>query len=241
MKHILLLPLASLLCASAASAVEINDDLFLEAKVGLYSDYRTRGVSQTQNDPALQGSATLIHSSGWYAGAWSSNVDFGDGIDTRQEIDLYAGYFWQISDDASLDLSYIKYLYPRHSGFDYDEYHAELSAYGMFLGGNYADDMGGDQSYLYSYLGYRTELPAELGLEVRYGRVDYKDPVFFTANGGERESYREWQIEVSRAFKGLDWSLGYVDTSLGKDECASFNGFDDVCSATLVVGVSKTF
>ena len=32
--------------------------------------------------------------------------------------------------------------------FNYGEYHAELSVHGAFLGGNYVDDLGGDQSYV---------------------------------------------------------------------------------------------
>lgn len=224
-----------------AQAIDLNGDLSLPLEVGLFSDYRTRGISQTQNDPAIQGSATLLHGSGLYAGVWSSNVDFGFGSRTRQELDYYAGYYWQISDDVALDLSYIDYVYPRQSDFNYDEYHAELSAYGAFLGGNYSDDLAGDQSYLYSYLGYRADLPLELGLEVRYGKVDYKDPVFFATRGASRSSYHEWEAKLSRTLLGLDWSLSYIDTDLSAAECASYLGFDDLCSATLVAGIAKPF
>jgi uncharacterized protein (TIGR02001 family) len=51
-----------------AHAIDFDTDFSLEAKIGIFSDYRTRGISQTQNDPALQGSLTLAHSSGLYAG-----------------------------------------------------------------------------------------------------------------------------------------------------------------------------
>ncbi len=239
-RHLTFALVAGLL-APTAHAIELNDNLSLELNAGLYSDYRTRGISQTQNDPALQGSATLLHSSGLYAGVWSSNVDFGYASRTRQELDYYAGYYWQISDAIALDASYIKYAYPRQGDFNYGEYHAELSAYGAFLGGNYADDLGGAQSYLYSYLGYRTDLPQEIGLELRYGRVDYKDPLFFSNSGNTRSAYHEWEAKLSRTLFELDWSLSYVDTNLSQTECASYLGFDDICSATLVVGVSKTF
>ncbi len=61
----------------------------------------------------MQGGATLLHSSGLYIGAWTSNVDFGGGFDTRQEREYYAGYYWQATDAISLDLGYIKYDYPK--------------------------------------------------------------------------------------------------------------------------------
>lgn len=241
MKRSLTFALVTGLLAPTVQAIELNQDFSLELNAGIYSDYRTRGISQTQNDPALQGSATLLHSSGLYAGVWSSNVDFGYGIRTRQEQDYYVGYYWQANDDIALDLTYIEYVYPKQSEFNFGEYHAELSAYGAFLGGNYSNDLAGDQSYLYSYLGYRAELPLELGLELRYGQVDYKDPLLFSANGDNRDSYHEWEAKLSRSLFELDWSLSYVDTDLSQAECASYNGFDDVCSTTVVVGVSKTF
>lgn len=240
MKRSLTLALAAGLLAPAAQVIELNDDYFLELNAGVFSDYRTCGISQTQNDPALQGYATLLHSSGLYAGLWSSNVDFGFGLKARQEIDSYIGYYWQIDDDIALDLSYIDYAYPNQGDLNYDEVHAELSAYGGTLGAYYSDDLGGDQSYLYSYLGYTAELPWELGLELRAGQVDYKDPVFISNSGNDSNRYREWEARLSRSLFELDWSLSYVDTDLSKAECASYNGFDDVCSATLVVGISKT-
>ncbi len=241
MNHRLTLALLAGLLAPAAQAIELNDDYSLELNAGVFSDYRTRGISQTQNDPALQGSATLLHSSGLYAGVWSSNVDFGYGLKTRQEIDSYVGYYWQLSDAIALDLSYIDYAYPRQGDFNYDEVHAELSAYGGKLGAYYSDNLGGEQSYLYSYVGYATELPWQLGLELRLGQVDYKDPVFFSNSGNDSDRYHEWEAKLSRSLFALDWSLSYVDTDLSEAECASYNGFDDVCSATLVAGVSKTF
>lgn len=131
--------------------------------------------------------------------------------------------------------------YPRHSAFNYTEYHAELNAYGAILGANYADDLGGDQSRLYSYLGYGATLPHEIGLDLRYGQVDYKDPLLFSASGGTRDSYHEWEVRLSKEIVGLNWSLSYIDTDLSAAECASYMGFDDVCSATLVAGVSKAF
>lgn len=243
MKRCFPFALATILLAPAAQAIELSQDLSLELYAGIYSDYRTRGISQTQNDPALQGSATLLHSSGLYAGVWSSNVDFGSGIHTRQEVDYYAGYYWQINDDIALDLSYIDYAYPKQSDLNYGEYHVEFNAYGAFLGGNYSDDLAGDQSYLYSYLGYRAKLPLELGLELRYGQVDYKDSAWLGTNFEleRRDHYGEWEAKLTHSQFDLDWSLSYVDTDLSKSECAYYNGFDDVCSSTLVVGVSKTF
>lgn len=223
-------------------AVDLNDNLNIDLNIGVYSDYRTRGVSQTQNDPAVQGSATLTHSSGLYAGAWSSNVDYGYDSSTRQEIDYYAGYYWQISDDISLDVAYYKYEYPREASLNNNESHAQISAYGFNIGGNYSDNLGGDDSFLYSYVGYETILPMNTGLNLRYGLVDYKDPSFYKSEEDTgRNKYREWSATLSKTLLELDWTVSFIDTDLSKDECYSYNGFDDVCSATLVLGASKSF
>ncbi|MBC9251589.1 hypothetical protein A9179_15055 [Pseudomonas alcaligenes] len=243
MKYLPAATLATVLLApwGLSQAIELNEDFSLYLDAGVYSDYRTRGISQTQNDPALQGSATLSHSSGLYAGVWSSNVDFGLGSKTRQEIDYYAGYNWQISDDVSLDTAYFQYEYPRQSALNYGEYFSQLTVYGAKLGAYYSDNLGGDQSYLYSYLGYGTQLPMEVALDLRYGLVDLKDPLLLDGSGDTRDSYNEWQIKLSKELLGLNWSASYVDTDLGDSECSNYMGFDDVCAATLVLGVNKTF
>ncbi|VXC15177.1 conserved exported hypothetical protein [Pseudomonas sp. 8AS] len=243
MKQLLNLTLVSAVLApwSLAQAITLNDDFSLAVEAAALSDYRSRGISQTQGDPALQGSVTLLHSSGAYAGVWSSNVDFGYGSNTRQELDYFAGYYWQINDDIALDVGYFDYTYPRQNGLNYSEYYAELSAYGARVGSYYSDDLGGDQSMLYSYVGYGFALPFDVAFDLRYGQADYKDPLWISASGHSRDSYDEWEAKLSKEMFSLNWSLSYVDTDLSEVECANYMGFDDVCSATVVVGVSTSF
>ncbi|RJG13895.1 hypothetical protein D3879_11910 [Pseudomonas cavernicola] len=246
MNRLTLLCLAGLaLTPLTSQALTLNDDFSLQIDLAALSDYRTRGISQTQGDPAAQAGATLLHSSGLYAGAWTSNVDFGLDLKTRQELDLYAGYYWQATDAVSLDLGYVKYSYPKESQFNQSEVYAILDAYGVQLAAYYSNDapnlFGVDQDTLYTYLGYKTTLPAELGLELRYGRMDFKDPLFWTSSGESSESYYEWEAKLSRDLFGVTWGLSYVDTDISESECASFYGFTDVCTATVVASVSKSF
>ncbi|MDE3739758.1 TorF family putative porin [Pseudomonas resinovorans] len=243
MRRITLLALT--LAPFACQAVQLNDDFAVQIDLTLASDYRTRGISQTQNDPAAQGGATLLHSSGLYAGAWTSNVDFGFGLKTRQEVDYYVGWYWQATDDVNLDLGYIKYSYPKESQFNMSEVYAILGAYGFQAGAYYSNDastvFGEDQDSLYTYVGYQTTLPLEVGLELRYGHVDFKDPMFWSNNGTSSDDYREWQAKLTRDFIGATWGIAYVDTDLSESECASNYGFTDVCTATWVASVSKSF
>jgi uncharacterized protein (TIGR02001 family) len=178
-------------------------------------------------------------------GAWTSNVDFGGEFKTRQELECYAGYYWQATEAISLDLGYIKYDYPKEGQFNLSEVYAILDLYGVKLGANYSNDtpnvFGEDQDTLYTYLSYQFALPAELGLNVRVGRGDVKDPAYWTTNGDSREAYYEWEAKLSRDFVGVTWGLSYIDTDLSNSECAGWYGYDDLCTATVVASASKTF
>lgn len=240
------LTLASLVLAPLTSqALTLNDNFSLDMTLGVVSDYRTRGISQTLGDPAVQAGATLVHSSGLYVGAWTSNVDFGGPYKTRQELEYYAGYYWQATEAISLDLGYLKYDYPKEGQFNMSEVYAILDVYGVKLGANYSNDtpnfFGEDQDTLYTYLSYKIELPAEIGLDLRVGRNDVKDPAFWSSNGESRDAYTEWEAKLTRDFVGVTWGLSYIDTDLSKSECASWYGYGDLCTATVVASASKAF
>ncbi|EJM34079.1 hypothetical protein PMI26_05946 [Pseudomonas sp. GM33] len=229
----------------AAHALTLTDDLQLMLKPAVVSDYRSRGLSLTLGDPAAQLDATLLHSSGAYGGVWTSNVDFGLNYKTRLEQDFYAGFFKQITDDVSLDVGYLKYTYARQSDFNQSEVYAIVKAYGFKFASYYSNDLqtylGKDQDTLYTWLGYSYALPADTGLEVRYGRFDFKDDVFVSGSGDTRGDYHEWEARLTHSAVGVDWALAYIDTDLSTHECTSYYGYGDVCTATVVVSASKTF
>lgn len=113
---------AALLLAGAASA---QDGPEIAWNAGLTSDYVFRGFSQTDQDPALFGGVDLT-AGDFYAGAWASQVNFGDSTDA--EIDLYSGYRSEISGFA-IDVGVIAYLYTSQpGGADYDYGELKLAA-----------------------------------------------------------------------------------------------------------------
>ena len=94
--------------------------------LGLTSDYRFRGISQSQNAPAVQGGIDYTHSSGLYVGNWNSSVSSqmytnGAGI----ESDLYAGWKKEFN-GVTVDVGSYNYLYPRATtagtGSNFDTY-----------------------------------------------------------------------------------------------------------------------
>lgn len=110
--------MAVLLTAGAASA---QDTPQIASNLGVTSDYVFRGYSQTTEDAAIFGGVDVTVGN-FYAGAWASNVDFGD--DTDAEVDIYGGYRTEAAGFA-VDFGVVGYLYvSQPTGADYD--YAEL-------------------------------------------------------------------------------------------------------------------
>ena len=102
-------------------------DLTVAYNVGLYSQYIFRGLTQTDRKPALQGGVDLTHSSGFYLGAWGSNIDWlrsdygptGNVIDPyytkggNLEVDLYGGFRSELGKSGvGIDVGLLQYWYP---------------------------------------------------------------------------------------------------------------------------------
>lgn len=227
--------------ASVSDAASLTSDLEAVGYVGLLSEYSMRGISYSRLKPVVQASATLIHSSGLYAGLWGSNIDLY-GVSARYETDYIVGFTHQFSPDVNVDVGYAKYTFPKTSALNATESYAIFTAYGFKVGTYYSDDYFGDQSYVYTYLGYGAKsLPYEMGLDVRYGIADYKDPVFASSGGSVRDSYREWEVKLSKQMWSLDWAASYIDTDLSQTQCLQFQGDKESCSARLLLAVSKSF
>ncbi len=85
----------------------------VSGSVGIASDYRFRGVSQSDQEMAVQGGLTLTHESGVYAGLWASNLaGWGTFGGANMELDLIAGYKARLAHDATLDVGLTWYTYP---------------------------------------------------------------------------------------------------------------------------------
>jgi len=82
--------------------------------LGLASDYRYRGLSQSRLRPAVSAGADYSHASGLYAGAWLSSIRWirDGGGDAEAELDLYAGYKGSAG-PVGYDVGLLRYQYPR--------------------------------------------------------------------------------------------------------------------------------
>ncbi len=104
---------ASLLSLAVAAGFSSSASADFSVNAGVASSYIFRGLAQTNYKPALQLGADYSHSSGFYVGAWASNIrwlkDFGIS-NGRTEIDLYAGFKNSVG-DFTYDVGVLRYEY----------------------------------------------------------------------------------------------------------------------------------
>ena len=113
--------LMSTLAASGAVMAQAKapePDYTLSYNVGVVTDYRYRGISQSAKKPALQGGVDWAHKNGAYLGAWASTIRWikdssVPGVDVKGpvELDLYGGYKGSINDTFSYDVGGLYYWY----------------------------------------------------------------------------------------------------------------------------------
>lgn len=245
-------PFAKTLVAGALSsvtAIAAADDI--SANVGLASDYMFRGVSQTDNQMALQGGFDWAHSSGFYVGTWASNVDsdfFGGAKDPQLEVDLYAGYGGEMG-AFSYDVGVLAYFYPGADAPGVNDFQTTE----FYVGGGYAltdalslnaklfytselNFAGVDEDGMYFTVGADYALMDNLSLSAAVG---YSSGDAFETLGGPTgpDSYMDYSVGVSTSFAGADFSLTYIDSN---DDAEDLFGAG-ITDGRAVVTMSKSF
>lgn len=112
-KTVLALSLAALSLPALAQQKAPEPSYTVSGNFALVSDYRFRGISQTNKHPAAQGGFDLAFKNGIYLGTWASNVSNWASTDgAGMEIDIYGGYKGSLPLDIGYDIGYIAYYYP---------------------------------------------------------------------------------------------------------------------------------
>lgn len=238
----------------------------ISGSLALTSDYVFRGISQTQEKPAIQGGLTYTHESGLHLGFWGSNINFKSkdnptaaNDNASLELDIIAGYGGNISDTLTWDITAAYYSYPGSNVPDpgkygfweilptlaYDFGAAKLTGQ-LAYSPNF---FGTAESGTYFMAALDVPLPADFALNAHIGGqwldVD-KDSgltqTFVNANTGYiPKDYSEWKVGISKQISGVGLELAYFDTSLNKDKCMAFAGQKDLCGSRAVLTVSKNF
>lgn len=201
MRTLRILAALGLLGAAAGANAQVSSTWTLT------NDYDFRGASQSAKDPALQGSLDFATDSGWYVGAWASNVDFDSDVD--YEVDLYTGFSGGEEDGLGWDVGFVYYAYPDDSDLNYPEIYGKLS-YGMFSGGLYYsnDWINSGENSIYATGDVSVPLPQNFSLNFHAG---YSTGDYFSDLDTE---YFDYSVGVGYTINKFDLSLKYVDTTL---------------------------
>jgi len=196
--------------------------------VALTSDYKFRGITQTDNAPMVSGGFDWA-SDELYVGTWASGVDFGDGTST--EIDIYGGWTPSLG-MFDLDLGAIYYIYP--DAPDEPEQNfveiyggasttlAETFEVGASVA--YSPDFyfeAGQSTYTSFSVGVPVgskmapdggDFISNLGIDGAVGFQAFHDEEELLP-GGAADNYTDYSVGLSTAFGGFGFDLRYIDTT----------------------------
>jgi uncharacterized protein (TIGR02001 family) len=227
--------------------VEKKPAISVSANVALASEYVWRGVTQSSEDPVVQGGFDVSHSSGLYVGTWASSLESNSGKTdaASTEIDVYAGYKGKLK-GLSYDLGYLRYIYAEQNedsaaDYGFGEVYGSVSSSlnglpfnpVVEVGINISPDFYGEDGLgVYVYKSVSAELPFGITGNVTTGYQDVEGDKT-TAAG-----YDYWHYSVGASkeiFDGLTTSVAWHDV-----------GTDNYCSTTknceaVVFSVTATF
>ena len=236
-KKLLTAAVATALMSGTGASVA-SDGFEISGNVALTSDYRFRGISQSDESAAIQGGFDVEFSPGFYIGTWGSSVDFdsNDGYDGILELDYYAGWASAIGDtDFGIDVGYIYYDYPGDNGDegDYQEFYVSGSWRDFSLSVNYSDDYYAEtDEFWYFAADYSTSLFVDelsLGLHVGYNSLE-EDGGFLSS---DEDSYTDYSVSLTYTWAGVDLSVAYVGTDLDDDDVFGTDWADDTAEFTM--------
>lgn len=239
-----------LMAGVSAQAEEARSAVTTAGNVAFTTDYLFRGVSQSSNNAALQGTLTVSHESGVYFTAWGSSIASGAG---GLELDTLLGYAGKAG-DVGYDVGVMRYNYPglndNNSGqvnsddgvtpvdADYNEAYASVSYMGAKLGVAYSPDyfLESDE-FLYTFLDYGTEVAgvglfAHVGLNMFDSELKMNQALFT----GTDDSHLDYKVAVSKSLEGVGFELAYIGSDIDEQDCGG-----GLCEGRVVGTVSKAF
>lgn len=210
--------------------------------VAVHSDYRHRGVSYSERDPAAQLTLVYDHPTGLFAGASATTVNIESHYtDTRLQALYHAGYVGALSDRWHGEVGVLRYTYPGSKSvpsWDYTEWYVGVlhddSSLRVFQSPDYFAE-GGRSWYVDA--GHSVPLRGGLALTMHLGFLrlshDYYNDVRHDAN-----SRFDARIGVSYTRKQLRADVGVVGLSRMSDDCL---GDGHLCRPGVVVSVTYLF
>lgn len=246
-----LLPWFALALALPAFADEPAPADPLSFNIGVFSEYRYRGISQSRLKPALQGGIDYAAANGFYVGTWASTIKWikDAGGNANVEVDLYGGYKTEVAKGLTLDVGGLYYLYPNNklkdvSGF-VDANTFEI--YGALSFGPVTAKYSHSTTNLFGNAD--TKGSGYLDVTANFDLADLGMPgMTLSPHVGHQTikklsvgSYTDYSLTFAKDFSGLALSAAIVGTDADKTFYASPANGKFLGKTTLVVGLKKTF
>jgi len=224
----------------------------LTANVGLSSDYRFRGISQSNNGAAVQGGIDYAHSSGLYLGNWNSSISSAwKGSDSSgAQSNLYAGWKKDVYKGLTVDVGSHNYFFlgkdnSTDSRFNTQELYAGVGygpvslKYSQSLSNYFGINNSVGTTYMQAdvkqSLGLVSSSLKDLSVVAHYGQTKIAN----NSNFG----YNDINAGVSYALaKG--WDMGvryYTNTSSSNALGLAFINGSQLYKDAVVVSITKTF
>jgi uncharacterized protein (TIGR02001 family) len=213
----------------------------LTANISLTNDYRYRGISQSNLQPAIQGGFDYAHPSGFYIGNWNSSIKWisdaaamaGKSVAAPVEMDFYGGYKYEWSKGFIADLGILQYYYPTSGdtslpanpntteiyvaqNFTFDSITGYLKfsyAISTFFG--FANSAGSNYTDLtanYDTGLWGLTLNAHAGYQYVAGSAEGS-----STSNDQLYSYTDWKLGVTKDFgSGLTLAIAYIGTNAKK-------------------------
>lgn len=246
------LPALFLVCATPAFAQEETappSPIAVSGSASITSDYRFRGVSQSDKEMAIQGGITISHESGFYVGTWGSNLaGWGTFGGANMELDLIGGFKTPIGGGGTLDVGVTWYMYPGGADkTDFAEPYVKLTGTAgpatLTAGVAYAPKQQAIGRW------YRTGADAAAGVYTSPGAKD--DNLYVSGDGAfailgtpitakahvghswgqnglgpnatavaPTGSYWDWSLGADATYRNLTLNLSWVDTDISDRDAA---------------------
>ena len=249
-----LLAVSALPSLAQSSTPAPEPDYTFTGNLGLFSDYRFRGISQTNKKPAIQGGFDFAHKSGFYLGNWNSNIDSAGYSGANIEMDFYGG--WKTSwEGFGFDLGVLYYYYPgsgQGNAFKVDntELYAGASWGPVSLKYSYAvsDFFGvpGTKGAYYVLLSGAHDFGNGFGVNASVGYqggLKNGDPGYSSCvtefDGNVSCSITDYKIGGTYTIDG--WVLGLAYVSTNRDIRGWTDPSKNISNGTALLSVSKSF
>lgn len=233
MKKLISSTVALTLAGAASLSAQAGD---FTANLSASNNYLWRGLTQTQNNPAVSGGIDYAHDSGFYVGTWVSNVDYAPADVYSYEHDLYVGYAGEYN-GISYDFGYLYYNYDEEADIDFGEVYGSLGYNGFsvtawvfahtennesngipIIGRDY--DFGFGSAYYISG-DYEVDIynGLMLGLHVGYHDGDFVDAFNFAAGTFD---YVDYNVSLSKG--GFGFVVSHTDLGGSRGDNGLQNG-----------------